>query len=701
MRRTKAASADAIERFFQFALLGLVATGFLAVAGAGFLDRPTILLTAAGLILRGLLIAGVLRFQIPVILVNLATLAYMLFFAVDHFFLSRGLMEATVHLVCFLAVMKIVTARSNRDYLYTAAIALMELVAAAMLSTGINFFAFLAIYVVCAIAAFTSAEIRRSLQKSAHVARAERVRFAPRLAMLTGLATVGILALTAGLFIMLPRTANAAFRHLGSTRYHLTGFGNEVNLGQVGQIATDSRAVMHVRPFSDRMPSNLKWRGEALSHFDGKRWSNQLFEAHSLAHETPIALADNWQRSRTDGQRFSYGVDLNMADSDALFVAGIPEFLNIEHVRVMRTGTGGLRVSASAADLIRYEVSSFVPTTFASRSPLPRQEALSIFDRTRYLQLPPLDPRIPELARAVGGEGAPAETAGAIEKHLRTKYSYTLDLPRTAPADPLANFLFERQKGHCEYFASAMTVMLRSVGIPARLVNGFQSGAFNPISGLYVVRGSDAHSWVEAFLPGTGWTIFDPTPPSSRPGGAGFSQRMALLFDAADTFWQQWVVNYDLSRQITLAQRLEENTRRVRWDLLPKLRGWRARLDSGIPRFSPVWFGVLALCAVCLLFGPMVWRYLAGWRRIQKIRAGRVSPADATVLYERMLHLLKKQGYQKPPWFTPAEFAATLPASAAASLVTEFTHGYQALRFGGEREAAERMGVLLSQMESL
>ena len=89
--------------------------------------------------------------------------------------------------------------------------------------------------------------------------------------------------------------------------------------------------------------------------------------------------------------------------------------------------------------------------------------------------------------------------ARAIERHLRHDYGYTLELPPETVRDPLANFLFVRKKGHCEYFASAMAVMLRTLGIPSRVVTGFQSGVFNPLTGWQVVRASDAHSWVEAW----------------------------------------------------------------------------------------------------------------------------------------------------------------------------------------------------------
>ena len=102
-------------------------------------------------------------------------------------------------------------------------------------------------------------------------------------------------------------------------------------------------------------------------------------------------------------------------------------------------------------------------------------------------------------------------TAGAATDLARARasssacapdYGYTLELPQQEVADPLADFLFMRRKGYCEYFASAMAVMLRTLGIPSRLVTGFQMGVYNPISDLWVVRASDAHSWVEAWIPG-------------------------------------------------------------------------------------------------------------------------------------------------------------------------------------------------------
>src|SRR3954469_6747776 len=170
-----------VERFFQFSLLGLVASGYLAVAGSGYLDAPTVLLTAAGLLLRALLICDWLRFDISDRLATRATIVYSGFYVVDYLALSREFLTATVHLVFFLAVVKVLTAKSSRDHLYTAVIAFLELVAAAILSVNFNFFLFLALYLVFAIATLSSAEIRRSMHRASATARVGPRRFAPRL----------------------------------------------------------------------------------------------------------------------------------------------------------------------------------------------------------------------------------------------------------------------------------------------------------------------------------------------------------------------------------------------------------------------------------------------------------------------------------------------------------------------------------------
>ena len=119
------------------------------------------------------------------------------------------------------------------------------------------------------------------------------------------------------------------------------------------------------------------------------------------------------------------------------------------------------------------------------------------------------------------GQGTAAQRARRLESHLIDNYTYTLDFVGRSPDNPIEDFLFRYRSGQCEYFASSMVLMLRSQGIPARLVTGFLGGEYNPFEGYYIVRDNNAHAWVEAYLAGAGWRIFDPTPPAGRPAAGG------------------------------------------------------------------------------------------------------------------------------------------------------------------------------------
>src|SRR3954447_13987427 len=624
-----------VERFFQFSLLGLVASGYLAVAGSGYLDAPTVLLTAAGLLLRALLICGWLRFDISDRTATRATILYSAFYIVDYLTLSREFLSATVHLVFFLAVVKILTAKTSRDHLYTAIIAFLELVAAAILSVNFNFFLFLALYLLCAMAALTSGEIRRSMNHAgvASTARSGLKRFHPRLAALSVFVTAGILAMTAGLFFILPRTADAAFSRLISHRLRLPGFSNQVNLGEIGEIKNTSRPVMHVRIWGPQQ--GLKWRANALYDFDGKRWSNPSRGAHPiLVKDGEADLIPPGERS--SGRKLNYEVHFDEMSTNALFFAGTPEsVLGIRVPTIYRGEGGGYRIGSTPAPGFHYEAYSLLEEQPESAAPVFPPPKLPLEARERYLQLPFLDRRIAPLAREwSAGLPTELERARALDRHLRKDYGYPLQLPSRELADPLAHFLFERRKGHCEYFASSMAIMLRSVGIPARLATGFQSGVYNAMTELWLVRASDAHTWVEAWIPGRGWTTFDPTPPDPNPPGYGVLARFNLYLDAADTFWQQWVVQYDAGQQGTLADRLEQGVRHMGLNWVDSAvlvgSGWNAKSIAWAKRHGVRAAIVIVAGSLLWAMGPPLLRVFRMRQRVERVRRGQASVADAT-----------------------------------------------------------------------
>lgn len=697
-------AASPVDRFFELSLLGLLASGFLAVAGSGYLDAPTITLTAAALLTRVLLVAGVIHIELPPIVVTLVTLAYIAFYPVDYYFLSRSFIPAAIHLVFFVAVVKILTARTDRDFLFLKVIALLELLAACIVSASFNFFVFLLLFLVLGVATFASSEIRQSRKRGSSPARITGSGVTARLIGVVLSVSLAILVITAGLFFFLPRTARAAFQHLVSHRYHLAGFSNHVTLGEIGEIKQENVPVMHVkmdRP-EDRVLA-LKWRGAALSEFNGHAWFNRPTPGQILQPDRAGLLRLDDESPRRNGRYISYAVYLSDLAQDALFFAGTPQYVRIDSL-VVRRPYGNYSAQFTDSRTVSYQVYSHLDSPAAATKPW-EVEPLRADARQTYLQLPRLDPRIRELTEnVVRAAASPAAQARMVENYLHDNYGYTLELPKTEPDDPLAFFLFHRKKGHCEYFASAMAVMLRVLGIPSRVITGFQSGVYNPISGSQLIRSSDAHSWVEAWLPDRGWTTFDPTPPDPNTPRLSAWTRLSFYADAIDVFWQDWVLNYNLERQLQLASRVGESGRNMRLNWTGGPRFWSGHGWSGLRGFARqygyVLLGLLALAFLGQFLGRDGWRWWATRQRMLKVQRGEGHPSDATLLYQRMLKALRRRGIEKPAWLTPCEFARVLQEPELSLLVEDFTSAYNELRFGGNPEAAGRIFVLLERLET-
>jgi protein-glutamine gamma-glutamyltransferase len=694
-----------VERLFQTSLLGMVTCGYLAVAGSGYLDLPTLVLMALALLARGLIVIGLLRLEFPRWLVNVLTLAYVAFYPIDYLFISGEFLPATVHLVFYLAIVKIITAQTDRDYTYVKVIAFMQVLAASLLSANLNFFVFLALYLLFAVGTFTTSEVRRPMdQTNVRLVRSGLRGVSPRLALMTLFIFGGILTITGGLFFFLPRTARAAFQHLVAERYHLPGFSGEITLGQLGEIKSQSTPVMHVKFIKPQHSLPLKWRGMALGQFDGRRWySGSLLKEDlvEVQHYGLVQLIDDRYRPSRRADRLEYEVHVKDIGTDTLFFAGVPEYVSVKAKTLRRVPGGSYRLPSASLGGLSYVGYSYL------EGPAMREEGkiepLNPLLRQEYLHLPKLDPRIAELAQLwTLGERHSTSKASAIEHHLKTDFGYSLTLLDKSVEDPLAHFLFERRVGHCEYFASSMAVMLRSIGIPSRVVTGFQSGIYNPISGWQMIRASDAHSWVEAYFPDRGWITFDPTPPDPNGGQITVWTKLALYMDAAETFWREWVLNYDIEHQLVLATRLQESSRSANWfDRIPG--HFTAAKDAAgvfLKQYGAPLAAALVAVALLILYGPSARNAWSLRRRMKRVERGVVEQSDASLLYSRMLRNLERRGIEKPAWLTANEFARLIPDSEITPLVEDVTLLYNDLRFGAKREAGPRMLALIEQLES-
>jgi transglutaminase-like putative cysteine protease len=396
-----------------------------------------------------------------------------------------------------------------------------------------------------------------------------------------------------------------------------------------------------------------------------------------------------------------------------LFFAGIPETVQVEGLApeapvqsLVKTPVDGYRTGSPALRGLRYSAYGYVDNPGATASGFGAQ-SLSPAEQTYYLQTPKLDPRIPELARSLTANArSELDKAAAIERHLKARFGYSLELLKQPAGDPLAHFLFDRKKGHCEYFASAMAILLRSIGVPSRMATGFQSGTYNPLTGWYLIRSTDAHAWVEAYVPDRGWAVFDPTPPDPAFSGTTLVSRLRMYADALDVAWQDWVMSYDLERQIFLVDRVGRSTRSFsldwidRWDTIRSF--WSGAGRSWLLPALGIAVGLAALGALASWLGPALLLWWRRRQRVEKIRNGHGNASDATLLYEQMLLQLGKRGFHKPAWMTPGEFVEALPQSAGSpkQQVAEFTTVYQQLRFGNHPSAASQLVRMLEELQS-
>ncbi len=669
-------------------MVGLAASGFFALAGTGRLDGITIGFSSAAFAMRALAAILSQPIRIPSRLISVLAVSSVLFYPVEFVFLGTDFFLATVHSVCFLAAVKTLTAESNRDYFSVGAVAFVELSAGAVLGFQATFFVFLALFALFATAALAGTEIRRESGRPGRTVVPSKAGLGWRLWIATGCGALGVMVLAGGIFLIVPRTARAAARMLPFAG-RMTGFSNVVDLGTFGKIARDNSPVMYVQSYSRPLPESLKWRGAALSLFDGRKWSAPAVPFTEVPISNGTAeVAGLPQRSRRDGRRLLYRVDLSTTNAGTLFIAGVPEYINTTAPRLWKSREESFRVPFQAGRELRYEVSAL------SAPPLPA--LLPPLERMRTLRLPAVNSKIWDLARDwVDGvppsPGADAERARRIEAHLRNDFRYSLETAAIPVRDPLTNFLFRTKAGHCEYFASAMAVMLRTVGIPSRVATGYLGGYFNELSGLQVVRASDAHAWVEAWIEGRGWVTFDPTP--SGPPQTEAMARVGVYFDALDSWWQRWVMAYDLSSQATLASRIATATRNWKVPAIRTTsREWWAQAKDDAANWA---LAILTLVSAAMWL-PRAWRWLG--TRLRLRRAVRTKRPDlaASLLLETALDTLARQGFPKPPALTPMEFGKNLPEPYRSS-IAPITELYNQARYTGNWQSTEELARLVAE----
>jgi len=711
--------AKAIERYFNVALYLLVLSGFGALASTGELDVPAAVLVGLALALRGFQLLTRREFVIPERWTTVLTLIYVAIYLADYFFLSRSFLTATVHLVLFAMVVRLFSLQRTRDHYMLAVLSFLMVLAAAVLTVGSVFLFSFAGFLLVAVITFVLMEMRHSVAAEQTHAQDPRVAspgvIPPNLAMsyvLMAIAPALMLMILAGsflIFFLLPRISSHYLSAYSPTSDISTGFTDRVQLGRIGQIQQSGAVVMHIEIQNDLLGGyDLKWRGVALSNFDGRTWSNSYEQTQvrpAVDGSYRLArLMDPRGAAAAAGRSIRYRVLMEPIGTNVFFLAERPQSLSGNFRQVSMDAGGAVYDLDAERPINLYEAVSQLPEIDSDELRLAMNTAPGGMDE--YLKLPPLDIRISKLAEEIAAP-APSnfEKATAVEQYLSTHFRYTLELPQSLPQDPLANFLFERKKGHCEYFASSMAVMLRSLRIPSRIVTGFRGGEFNDLTGQYVVRASDAHSWVEAYFPGSGWISFDPTPAGILPTRTGWS-RMQLYMDAASSFWREWIINYDASHQQTLGKDAAYNSRRF----FDEARRWMGRQHRALLRsarraqrhftnFPVRWLGgLIAFTAVLITLLNL--RRLVSALRDRSLRAHpeRAPRESAALWYDRMVSRMARRGWRKSPSQTPLDFVAAIQEAALQNKVARFTRAYESARFGRSVDDAQSLPELFQDI---
>jgi transglutaminase-like putative cysteine protease len=541
------------------------------------------------------------------------------------------------------------------------------------------------------------------------------------------------------IFLTLPRQAGATRPQSGQPMArHLTGFDEEVTLGQFGEILENDTVVMTVE-FNDEEgktiapPAEPLWRGITMLGYEKGRWRRQA----QGGSQTVVAFPE---RPRQGLATIRQKIKLESNDSATLFaIRPIRDVTSARGVQpYFNTIDGTLSRPDARGSVYDYVVVSDRDPNAAQ----PHEQPPSPSHQQALLAIPAdLKTRLRAIAlprvASVHGQGADPtiRRARALESYLRDSgdFTYSLHMDVKDPRlDPIEDFLVNRQEGHCEYFASALTLLLRSIDIPARMVNGFKGGDWNDLIQTMNVRQKHAHSWVEAYAglrPGPErlplWITLDPTPGAERQRSiaqiGGIVGNFRTLTDLVRHIWVFYIVGYDRDRQTRLLY--GPMRQMIGWvkdkylEIGRLLRRGFARVFhfQDISAFISVRGFVVAFLLLCLAAGLAQLLYRLARRLLHWLRG---PESDATSLtagslfYRRLAQLLGRLELERTSAETQGEFAARAaklltghsPATrAVADVPQQVVDAFYRVRFGHlelEPTSLEELDGRLDALES-
>ncbi len=731
-----------LEAYFRSTSYALIGTAFAGLALTGELDALSVVLFLTAMALSFYADSrGWTRLRLSERMWRVLAICYIPFSFVDAWMFSDRILALT-HLTMFVSAAKLLQNKRDRDWVFLYLVAFFQVLLTAGLTFNATFVVSLTLFLFCFISTLTAFEIRRARREVTTISGEEEIILSPRSrrkdeaknagarrvrylvsASLAQIAVVGALALP--LFFMIPRFGSGNIGRGFGDAQPLTGFSETVQLGDVASIKKSQRVVMRIE--LDRKPEHwLRWRGVVLDKYEGSTWKSskegeqgadqdfvdknaEADESSKFVRVYPLSEAPVDKRFILEQK-----ISLEPLGTNALFAAKRPILLKGPFSPISANRYTDAISARGLSGRVLYTVKSDISAPDERELRSDAETEYPEYVRELYLQLPAIDPRIRQLANKIVYDAdarTPYDKARAIESHLKTKFSYTLDLKPTKK-DPLAEFLFDLREGHCEYFATAMAVMLRSIGIPARIVNGFQMGEYNQVSGFYTVRDSDAHSWVEVYFAQPGvWVEFDATPSDgiNDYSQGGLLAQLRQYFDALEAFWLDYVVTLDGDEQASMMAEIQKRLLKFRDTVYGYYKSVKEWFRNKAIKFllEKKWdaasifklIGVLIFIGVAILgayiavahrrrkrlaptgYGPWWHRWLIVplWRR--KLRSTSDHQRSAVLFYEQMLAIASRAGLIKQADQTPLEFAEF----SGFDQIREITRAYNRVRFGNAR----------------
>jgi len=596
-----------------------------------------------------------------------AVVVFIAVFVFDFFAKQNTIFVSLSHFLLLFQMLKLAGRKTRSDAMQIFLFGFFQLLAACTLSVNASHAIILLLLIPNATAALFWNYVEQESEK-AHLPIPETaLQPFRRLTLWMCLSAIPInLALTVSVFILFPRlNLNVAMPGFNTGR---SGYIDQVNLAQSGNLGNDNSTVLWLAFLNaqDRKEWDGYLRGTTLDFFDGRQWSSSKGEVSTrfLADSNGVFTLGRPARGFKPLRQM---ITLINTSGSTLFAAGLPIQVVAPLQIVQREISGCLHWNSNWRRPLRYQVLSDVQT---SRPPSPEKgEAL--------LQLPNIPmQRIQVLTRGITGKRTGAAAALAIESYLRTHMHYSTELGSAGVSNPVEDFLFVKQRGSCGPFASAMALMLRLEGIPARVVAGYYKGEWNEPAGQILIRERDAHAWVEAYIAGKGWVTLDPTPRESLVGTESHGWRtLQQYWDYLGFKWDKLVVEYDLYAQIKALESVRDTSEKLN----NRIAQWWGKRPGGKTQPSAGW-------------KPSRWIRPLGWLLIlplffwvftRRHRADSLTEETAVKRYRWMLKQLARKGMPKESSETGWEFARRVVARwpDQSPVVMPVTGNYYQARF--------------------